>query len=64
MVDVALQGVWVLYSFNKDEDDGSPPLLAFQRHVVNAIFLKYLKEPNWHTRYKLNTGVFRTPSNI
>ena len=41
MVDVALQGVWVLYPFNKDEDDGSPPLLAFQRHVVNAIFLKY-----------------------
>ena len=34
---------WVLYLINRDDGDESPPLLAFQRHVVNAIFLKYSK---------------------
>ena len=29
LVDVVLQGVWVLYHINKDEDDESLPLLAF-----------------------------------
>ena len=44
MVDVALQGVWVFCHINKDECDKSLPLLAFQRDVVNATFLKYSKE--------------------
>ena len=44
MVDVVLQGVCVLHRFNKDEGDESLPLLVFQRHVVNAVFLKYSKE--------------------
>ena len=41
MVAVAPQGVWVLHRINRDEGDESLPVLAFRRHVVNAIFLKY-----------------------
>ena len=41
MVDVVLQNVWVLYRINKDQYDESLPLLAFRRHVVNGIFLKF-----------------------
>ena len=44
MVDVVLQGVQVLYRFNKNECDDSLPLLAFRKDVVCAIFQKYLKE--------------------
>ena len=44
MVDVVLQGMWVLDRFDKDEGNESLPLLAFQRDVVDAIFLKYSKE--------------------
>ena len=44
MVDVVIQGAWVLYCINKDKGDESLPLLAFQRHVVNIIFLKCSKE--------------------
>ena len=44
LVDVVLQGVWVLYRINQDEDDECLPLLAFWRNVVNAVFLKYSKE--------------------
>ena len=44
MVDVVLQGVWVLYPINKDEGNESLPLLAFPKDVVNAIFLRYSKE--------------------
>ena len=44
MVDVILQGVWVLYGINKNERDESLPLLAFRRRAVNAIFLKTSKE--------------------
>ena len=44
MVDVALQGRWVLCRINRDKDDESLPLLAFWRHVINKICLKYLKE--------------------
>ena len=44
MVDVVLQVVWVLYQINKGEGDESLPLLSFRRDVVNAFFLKYLKE--------------------
>ena len=44
MVDVVLQGAWVLYRVSKDEDDESLPLLVFRRHIVDAFFLKYSKE--------------------
>ena len=44
MVDVVLQGAWILYCVNKDESDESLPFLVFRRHIVNAIFLKYSKE--------------------
>ena len=44
MVDVAIQGMWVLNRFDKGEDNESLPLLTFQRDVVDEIFLKYSKE--------------------
>ena len=43
MVDVVIQGTWVLYPINKDKGNESLPL-AFQIHFVNVIFLKYSKE--------------------
>ena len=44
MVDVVIQGAWLLYRINKDKVDESLPLLGFRRNVVNVIFLKYSKE--------------------
>ena len=44
MVDIVFQGTWVLYRIYKGKGDEPLPLLAFQRHVVNVIFLKYSKE--------------------
>ena len=44
MVDIILQGLWVLNGINKDEGDEYLSLLALQRDVVNAIFLKYSAE--------------------
>ena len=44
MVDVVLQGAWVLHRINNDEGDESLPLLAFRIHVLNAFFLKYSRE--------------------
>ena len=44
MVDVILQGMWVLYRINKEEGDYSLPLLDFRRDIVSAIFLEYSKE--------------------
>ena len=44
LFDVVLQGAWVLCRISKDEVHVSIAFLAFQRHVVNAIFLKYSKE--------------------
>ena len=44
MIDIVLQGVWVVHRINKDEDDASLSFLAFRRDVVDAIFLKYSKE--------------------
>ena len=37
MVDVVLQGVWILYRINKDEGGKSLPFLVFRRDVANAI---------------------------
>ena len=44
MVDVLLQGAWVLYRINKYEGDEFLLLLVFRRHIVNAVFQKYSKE--------------------
>ena len=44
MVDVVLQGVWVLHFNNYDTGDESLPPLAFQRHVDNVVFMEYSKE--------------------
>ena len=40
LVDVVLQGAWLLYCIKKDEGDESLLVLAFQRHIVNAICLQ------------------------
>ena len=61
MVDVVIQGAWVLYGINKDKGDESLPLLAFQRHVVNIIFLKYSKEGRLSSR---NLGIRNIPSDV
>ena len=73
-----------MYRINKEKGDESLPLVAFRRHVVDVVFLKYSKEGRLYlshlgirnipsdvvmmkqniTRCNLNTGVFRTPSNI
>ena len=44
MVDVVIQGAWLLLQISKGEGDEYLPLLAFRRHFVNVIFLKYSKE--------------------
>ena len=61
MIDVVLQGVWVLYRINKDEGDESLPLLAFRRDVVNAIFLKYSKEGRLSSSH---VGIRNIPSDV
>ena len=61
MVDVVLQGAWVLYRINKDECDESLPLLAFRRHVVNAVFLKYPKEGRLSSSH---LGIRNIPSDV
>ena len=38
MIDVVIQSAWVLSRINKDKGNESLLLLAFWRHVVNAIF--------------------------
>ena len=60
MVDVVLQGAWVLYRITKDEGKESLPLLIVRRHVVvNAIFLKYSKEGRLSSS---NLGIRDIPS--
>ena len=51
MVDVVLQGSWVLYRVNKDEGDESLLFLVFRRYVVNAIFLKYSEDGRLSTSH-------------
>ena len=38
MVDVVIQGAWVLHRINSDKSDVSLPLLAFRREFVNVTF--------------------------
>ena len=44
MVDVVLQGAWVLYCIKKDKGNEFLPLLASRRDAANAIFLEHSKE--------------------
>ena len=44
MVDVVLQGEWVLHCINWNKGNESLPLLAFQGDVINAISLEYSKK--------------------
>ena len=59
-VDVVLQGVWVLYGIN-NEDDECLPLLSFWRDVVNAIFLKQSKQGRLSSSH---VGVWNIPSDV
>ena len=60
MVDVVLQGAWVLHRINKDKGDESLPLLAFQ-DIVNAIFLKYSKKGRLSSSH---LGIRNIPSDV
>ena len=51
MLDIVIQGTWVLYRINKDKGDDCLPLLAFRRHVVNITFLKYRKEDRFSSSH-------------
>ena len=56
MIDVVLDDAWVLYCINKDEGDESQPVIAFQGHFFNSIFLKYSKiifEPFRNLKYPI-----------
>ena len=44
MVDVVLQGAWVLYCIKKYKGNEFLPLLASRRDAANAIFLEHSKE--------------------
>ena len=51
----------VLDRINKDENNGSVPLLAFRRDVVSEIFLQYSKEDKLCSSYagfKLSHQIF------
>ena len=61
MVDVVIQGAWVLYRINRDKGDESLPLLAFRRHVVDVIFLKYSKEGSLSSSH---LGIRNIPSDV
>ena len=61
MVDVVLQGVWVIHPINNDEGDESLLFLAFRRDVVNVIFLKYSKEDRLSSGH---VGIRNIPSDV
>ena len=61
MVDVVIQGACVLYHINKDKSNGSLPLIAFRRYVVNVNFLKYSKEIRFSSSY---LGIRNIPSDV
>ena len=47
MVDVVLQGAWVLYRLNKNEGDEPLPLLDFRRDVNGNFFLNIQKKAGY-----------------
>ena len=61
MVDVLLQGAWVLYRINKYEGDEFLLRLVFGRHIVNAVFQKYSKGGRLSSNHG---GVRNNPSDI
>ena len=61
MVDVVLQGEWVLHCINKNKGDDSQPLLAFRRDVVNALILEYSKEGKLSPSH---LGIGNIPSDV
>ena len=61
MVDVVIQDAWVLYRISNDKGDESLPVLAFRRHYVNVIFLKYSKEGRLSTSH---LGIRNFPSHV
>ena len=61
MIDAVVQGVRVLYRFNKNEGDEYLLLLAFRRDVVNSIFLKYSREGGLSSS---NRGIRNIPSDV
>ena len=61
MVDVVIQGAWVLYRIDNDKGNESLPLLAFRRHFVNVIFLKHSKEGRLSASH---LGIRNIPSDV
>ena len=61
MVDVILQGIWVLYRIDKEEGDYSLPLLDFRRDIVSAIFLEYSKKGRLSSSH---VGIRNIPSDV
>ena len=61
MVDVVIQGAWVLYRIYKGKGDESLLFLAFRRHVVNVIFLKYSTEGRLSSSH---LGIRNIPSDV
>ena len=61
MVDVVFQGAWILHRVKKDEGNESLLFLVFRRHIVNTIFLKYLKKGRLSSSH---VGIRNIPSDI
>ena len=61
MVDVVFQGAWILHRVKKDEGNESLLFLVFRRHIVNTIFLKYLKKGRLSSSH---VGIQNIPSDI
>ena len=61
MVDVVFQCAWILHRVKKDEGNESLLFLVFRRHIVNAIFLKYLKKGRLSSSH---VGIRNIPSDI
>ena len=61
MIDAVIQSAYVLYGINKNKGADYLPLVAFWRHVVNVVFLKYAKEGRLSSR---NLGIQNIPSDV
>ena len=47
MVEVVLQGAWVLYCINQENGDDSLPLLVFRQDVVYAVLRNIQKKADY-----------------
>ena len=61
IVDVVIQGAWVLHRISSDKSDVPLSLLAFRRDFVNVTFFKYSKEGRL---YASHLGIRNIPSNV